>query len=85
VNFDYFNLEGLGSLVSSTPSGFDILSSSSFTGSLTPEGKDFMETFLLGLMVIKALVFCILSDCESLYLLTSATEESFSDGGLARH
>ena len=70
-------LEGLVLLVSSTPSASYTLSASSSMGSLSPEGRDLMETSHLGLSVSWCLT--LLSDLKSLYLFLSIEGESFSD------
>lgn len=57
----------------------DTLSAFSSAGFPDPEGKDMMETFGLGLSVLRSLTFCIMSDCE--YLFPSAVGGSFSDDG----
>lgn len=42
-------------------------------GSRGPEGRDWMETFCLGLSITRALTFCVSSGCGSLSLFPSAS------------
>ena len=46
-------------------------------GSLSPEGKNLMETFYLGLSVPRSLVLSIMHGCGSLILFPSAAGKTF--------
>ena len=70
MSFAHVDLEGLVLLVTSIPSGFYIF-----------EEGNLMETYNLGLSVLRPSILFIMTICESLYVFPSAARESFSDDG----
>lgn len=53
-------------------------------GSLSPEGRDWMEISYLGPSLQRCVILCIMSGCGCLYLFPLAAEGKFSDDGSAR-
>ena len=66
MSFDNVDLDGLVFLVYSIPFGSYTPSASFLMCSLSPEGKDVMETSHLMLSIPMSLTSCIMSVCGSL-------------------
>lgn len=76
MSFDHVHFEGLDLLVSSIPSGLYLLSADFSVGFLSPEGRDLMETFHLGLSVPRSLTICIMSVCGCPFLFHLLQEDA---------
>lgn len=79
-----FYLEGLGFLVLSTPLALRLFLSPLLPSSLSPEGRDSMETRHLGLSILRSLTLYILSGCGSPHLSPSAAQGRLSEDDQAR-
>ena len=85
MSFAHVDLEGLVFWCPPSPLALIFFPPPLLQGSLSPEGRDLVETSLLELFissrVFQDLFLCVMSGCGSGYLLPSAAGGSFSDDG----
>jgi hypothetical protein len=79
MNFNHADLKDLVFLIPFMTFGSYTLSASTLAESL--EGRNSIETHLLGLSVSRSLILYIMSVCGSLYLFRSDVGGSVSDDG----
>lgn len=70
MSIEHADLEALFSWCLPSPLALILFLPPLLLGSLSPEGRDLIQTSLLGLSVLRPLTLCVLS--ESLYLFPSA-------------